>query len=591
MGNDAQADPALRIGFQAIDPRVAWNSANNQFLVVWQGEDDTAPLVDNEFEVFGRIVTHTGVTTGTQQRLSVMGPDGDVNYRAAAPDLAYNPDDNEFLVVWYGDDNTGGPIDDENEVFARRVNAQSGALAGGQFRVSEAGGTGNTSFGAFNPAVAYNQAGGSYFIVWRADMAVDNKWDIYGRRVSGAGSALDPTDVRISSMGPEEDTLFGGFNATIALNSADQQYLIAWNGDDDTPPLVDGETEVFGQLIADVALIDYQTRGADDGPAHRITTGLRIGALIDSETDGRPSFAADGDDLLETDDEDGPTTTPVRIVTGPAPNPLIAVSVTNTLGVSATLYGWVDYNGDGVFDNATERGSAAVPSAGGPLSAPPLLLPAVPDNATTLTFLRLRLSTDPAAANPTGLADDGEVEDYVVEIVPPPAPEIAIRGNGIEIADGDTSPTVADHRDFGTADALTTVVVHTLLIDNGAGAADLALLTSPPVQLSGVGTDQFVVLTQPAQNPVPAGASTPLDIMFRPTRLGTHTATVVIQSNDSDESVYTFSVIGRSFQYGAGNGLGLVLNYLLGITSDPTGLDYNNDGAVDIGDAVDRVNN
>ena len=39
-------------------------------------------------------------------RLSDMGPDGNVNYGAYAPTVACNSTDDEYLVVWYGDDNT-----------------------------------------------------------------------------------------------------------------------------------------------------------------------------------------------------------------------------------------------------------------------------------------------------------------------------------------------------------------------------------------------------------------------------------------------------------------------------------------------------
>ena len=35
-------------------PAVAYNSTNNEYLVVWAGDDNTAPLVDDEFEIFGQ---------------------------------------------------------------------------------------------------------------------------------------------------------------------------------------------------------------------------------------------------------------------------------------------------------------------------------------------------------------------------------------------------------------------------------------------------------------------------------------------------------------------------------------------------------
>jgi hypothetical protein len=35
--------------------------------------------------------------------------------------VAYNSVDHEYLVVWSGDDNVGGLIDGEDEIFGRRL--------------------------------------------------------------------------------------------------------------------------------------------------------------------------------------------------------------------------------------------------------------------------------------------------------------------------------------------------------------------------------------------------------------------------------------------------------------------------------------
>ena len=96
---------------------------------------------------------------------------------------------------------------------------------------------------------------------------------------------------------------------------------------------------------------------------------------------------------------------------------LIDVNVTNNTGSDATLYGWIDYDGDGTFDNATERSSVPVPT-GSTGATVTLVFPAVPwlSPAVTDTYARFRLSTDTAAANPTGAAADGEVEDHPVQI-------------------------------------------------------------------------------------------------------------------------------------------------------------------------------
>ena len=99
------------------------------------------------------------------------------------------------------------------------------------------------------------------------------------------------------------------------------------------------------------------------------------------------------------------------------------VRVTNTNSIPATLYGWIDYNANGVFDNATERTSVTVPN-GTNNSIVTLVFPPVPSGFTGTTYARFRLSTDAAAANPTGVAADGEVEDYRATLFKPGGPTV-----------------------------------------------------------------------------------------------------------------------------------------------------------------------
>ena len=87
------------------------------------------------------------------------------------------------------------------------------------------------------------------------------------------------------------------------ISGTNGESLVVWNGDDDTAPLVNDEQEVFGQFLIDAPLVDYRTRGADDGPAHRRSAGLTLGAITDSDPDGQSSLEADGDDVNGLDDE------------------------------------------------------------------------------------------------------------------------------------------------------------------------------------------------------------------------------------------------------------------------------------------------
>jgi len=165
----------------------------------------------------------------------------------------------------------------------------------------------------------------------------------------------------------------------------------------------------------------YGTSNATSGPSHGIVSTLYIGARVDDENDGQPSTAADADDTNGVaDDEDGVSFPP--LIAGTAAN--VEVTVYNNTGEVATLVGWIDFNGNGVFD-PTEAASVTVPSS--PSQQVVQLTFNVPNDADLppqtggTTFARFRLTTDPAinTNTPTGAALNGEVEDYQVPIQPP----------------------------------------------------------------------------------------------------------------------------------------------------------------------------
>lgn len=131
---------------------------------------------------------------------------------------------------------------------------------------------------------------------------------------------------------------------------------------------------------------------------------------------------------------------------------------------------------------------------------------------------------------------------YNIVTVPPgaSAPEINVTGNGVTIADGDTTPSTSDHTDFGSVDVTSGAVTRTFTIQN-TGNATLNLTGSPRVQLTG--SSDFSVTAQPAAT-VAAGASTTFQAQFNPSATGLRTATVSITNNDANENPYNFSIQG-----------------------------------------------
>jgi len=179
---------------------------------------------------------------------------------------------------------------------------------------------------------------------------------------------------------------------------------------------------------------DYQTRLADGGPSHVLRPGLYFAkdslstvefAHVDPETDGQPSNSADGDDANNKDDEWAIFSQVItaRVIPDGAHSEyevelMVNHAVTNTTGTAAHLFGFIDVNSDGDFDDAGER-APAVPVPDGTLYASMNItfnfrVPLVGTPPTTFNLaVRSRITTDPTCG-PNGAANDGEVQDDLI---------------------------------------------------------------------------------------------------------------------------------------------------------------------------------
>ena len=134
--------------------------------------------------------------------------------------------------------------------------------------------------------------------------------------------------------------------------------------------------------------------------------------------DNAPVFTdtALGDDEDGLDDEGGVFAFPVLVENGKSYD--TNVFATNPLDVDVTLGGWVDFDGNGAFDD-DELASATVPAGTVnekfKLEWPNLV--GVTTQFVGTTYARFRISSSSTAAlAPTGEAIDGEVEDYTLPI-------------------------------------------------------------------------------------------------------------------------------------------------------------------------------
>jgi len=170
--------------------------------------------------------------------------------------------------------------------------------------------------------------------------------------------------------------------------------------------------------IAEAFLLQSNDNDFGDAPEsygsadHVISIWYYLGSAPDGEPGSQYSPEADGDDLNGSDDEDGVTFP--EMVQGEKAK--IQVSITIIL-LRGYLNAWIDWNGDGDFDDANEKIADDVRRSSGIYD----LEVTVPADAiaTRPTYARFRFGPS-ATADPvygsTGTASGGEVEDYMIKI-------------------------------------------------------------------------------------------------------------------------------------------------------------------------------
>jgi predicted extracellular nuclease len=119
------------------------------------------------------------------------------------------------------------------------------------------------------------------------------------------------------------------------------------------------------------------------------------------------------------------------------------------------------------------------------------------------------------------------------------SPEIDILSNSISIIDGTTTTATLNNTNYGTVNITAGTIVKEYTITNN-GSATLTLTGNPTI----TGSSDFSVTTNPSSLTLDPTESVTFQITFDPSSIGSITATVEVQSNDSDEASFTFAIDG-----------------------------------------------
>lgn len=156
----------------------------------------------------------------------------------------------------------------------------------------------------------------------------------------------------------------------------------------------------------------YPTKHANNGARHVIGDVALLGAGITADADGQPSPGATADAF-----DDGLQFGASASATF---NPHVETEFEVTLNSTGFVDMWIDFNADGDWNDPGEQVITSARFTDDTLTqtfrvSVPATAP-VPNGPTT-TYARVR-SSSTGGLQPTGLAVDGEVEDYAVTIVP-----------------------------------------------------------------------------------------------------------------------------------------------------------------------------
>ena len=151
----------------------------------------------------------SAIVTGTDRM--IWDPTGIGSGDETHPDVAYNSQDDEYLVVFECEDAVG----DGRDVVSIIVDSD------GQSSYSPNGIATNSSYTDTRPAVAYNPSNNTYLVVWERRSSSSNARDIY-RAVLDSSGAISGTEYGIATYAGDQQFPDVAYSPVVSL------YLVVW---------------------------------------------------------------------------------------------------------------------------------------------------------------------------------------------------------------------------------------------------------------------------------------------------------------------------------------------------------------------------
>ncbi|SKA94905.1 delta-60 repeat domain-containing protein [Prosthecobacter debontii] len=171
----------------------------------------------------------------------------------------------------------------------------------------------------------------------------------------------------------------------------------------------------------------------------------------------------------------------------------------------------------------------------------PTVIPPSSSTTFTITYAPMSVGQNGTFSGEISISNnDFDEQFFRFRIQGSAATEINLQGNGIDIADGDLTPSPADHTDFGVAVNGSEQVVAAFTIQS-VGSAPLKINS---IEKSSGNPGAFVISGITTPLIIPAGASHTFNVTFVPNGIGVRTTNIVLWNDDINEATYEFALRG-----------------------------------------------
>jgi hypothetical protein len=218
--------------YTCTHPAVAYSPVLDQYLVVFTQDSKPSLPPYHEYNLIARMVDGDG-TLGQAFNVDAAAPE-----QTWRPAVAYNSQDDEFLVVWEIEHGPYGSPGLRSDIYARRV--YSDASLGRQVTdkrcvVTGDPGSGGDGRNRVEPAVAYHEGHNQYLIAYTREGAPD--LDVLGKlAAANLDGVFGSSEIAICTQSYDQ--------SAVAVAASPDEYLAVWQDEDSA-----GALDVRGRRI------------------------------------------------------------------------------------------------------------------------------------------------------------------------------------------------------------------------------------------------------------------------------------------------------------------------------------------------------